>query len=284
MVFGLLEMDDIELSHYKIRQTIVLYLLAALFLHNPIINAAQISSFGHRVFVLQEKMAHKGNPLAQYKLGTFYECGISVKNDVEEAKKWYEKASLKGHKPAANRLIYLQVEQQGYKSSLHSEWLKKIKEEASKKNIHSIIILGQLYHRGLGVKKNYTTAINLLNKAISKGHSEIDYEIEEIQKKIDSNNKKKLSKVVKKQATEEVIVKEQKKLKKKTVQNQPKKNIITTLGNTASKREKQQKKEKRRHYERAMRKQYHEQLILEQLQQWAEDDVNEWSEDITSDE
>ncbi len=275
-------MDDIELSHYKIRQYIILFFFATFFIQNSIVNASEISSFGYRVFVLQEKMALKGNPLAQYKLGTFYECGISVKHDIEEAKKWYEKASLRGHKAAANRLIYLDIKQQGYKSSVHAEWLKAIKKDVSKKNIHSIIILGQLYHRGLGVKQDYTTAINLLNKAISKGHSEIDYEIEEIQKKIDANNKKAQKAAQKKikKSPKKIAAKKQKKLKKKTIKKSSKNNIAT-LNNKAKQKAKE---EKRRRYERAMRKQYHEQLILEQMQHWSEDDVNEWSEDITSDE
>lgn len=138
--------------------------------------------FGYRVFEIQKKFAIKGSRLAQYKLGTFYEFGISVKPNPQEAIVWYKKSASKNSKQAKNRLLYLDIKLNGYKKPKHDNWVAKIKDEASSGNVHSIILLGQLNHYGLGVKKDLTIALSLLREASSRGYAEIDFEIDEILK------------------------------------------------------------------------------------------------------
>lgn len=215
---------------------------------------ADESIFGYRIFEIQKKHALKGSTLAQYKLGTFYEFGISVKPNPQEAIVWYKKAADKHNKPAANRLMYLDIKLNGYKSS-HTEWLNKIKDETQKNNIHSTIVLGQLNHYGLGVKKNLPVAFKLLRKASVNGHTEIDFEIDAIQKQIAAS-----------------------KLKVKV--SQPKIKIAKTKSKSKLKPKsklKQNELIKRKKYEKAMHKLYQNQLILQQQQEWSEG--VEWAEE-----
>jgi len=190
----------------KTRQFFILFFLGSFISQVYIANAAETAPFGQRVFAMQKKLAEKGNPLAQYKLGTFYECGISVKPNMEEALKWYKKASAKGHKSAANRMVFIEIKTQGYREADHAEWLQRIKNEAASGNMHSIILLGQLYHRGLGVKQDYAKAMKLLSKAITKGHSEIDDEIDDLQKKLNKQRRRGVAYKKPKQTAEKIAL------------------------------------------------------------------------------
>ena len=242
------------------KQWIALFFLICLLLQSPIIKADE-NSFGHRVFVMQEKQANKGNTLAQFKLGTFYEFGISVKPDAEKARMWYEKAARKKNKAAVDRLVYLDIKQRGYNESLHSKWLSKVSTNAKNGNANALIILGQLHHHGLGVNKDLKKAAQLLNHASSLSHTEVDREIEDIKRKIASKDKK---------MTEKKSQKEIKKVDKKKAK--PAK--VTPKKAKVNKSEKNKEKKailKRKKYEETMRKLRQEELILQQQQDWTEE-------------
>lgn len=269
------------MSAFKTIQWVALFLIS-LFLF-PIMTSANEGDFGYRVFKLQKKQAIKGSTFAQYKLGTFYEFGISVKPNSSEAKVWYEKAAKKNNKPAANRLIYLEVKKLGYNKSKHLSWVNKIIDESKKANVHSTIILGQLYHNGIAVNKDLDKAIKLLRKASSRGHTEVDNEIAQINKKLQKNNppeepvetaevkEKEINDSVKKQPKKESIE------AKATVQKvaPKKKNNAKKKKSKSEKDRRQSEEDRRRRYEKAMRKQYREALILQSQQDWSEEDDEE---------
>lgn len=58
----------------------------------------------HKAFEYCRKAAEKGNAMAQYNLGFFYETGKGVECDWNEAMKWYRKAAAKGNRTAINKL------------------------------------------------------------------------------------------------------------------------------------------------------------------------------------
>ncbi len=242
------------------------------------VTTADENAFGYRIFEIQKKHAIKGSTLAQYKLGTFYEFGISVKPNPEEAKVWYEKAAKKRNKPAADRLIYLELKQRGFRPE-DSAWINKIKEEARKGNVHSTIILGQLHHYGIAVRKDLKRAVKLLRKASSRGHTEVDDEVSAIEKQLNKNKPK--EKPVKEQQAESVQKKSAEKSSPpkaepvKKAPPKPKKKKSTKKSATVESTIKEE--ERRRKYEKAMRKQYHEALILQQQQEWSEGE--EWSDE-----
>lgn len=57
--------------------------------------------------------AENGHVEAMYRLGECYEQGIGTDVNLEAAKKWYDAACSKGHRMAAQKLVMVQVMQQG---------------------------------------------------------------------------------------------------------------------------------------------------------------------------
>lgn len=57
--------------------------------------------------------AENGHVEAMFRLGEIYERGIGTEVNLEAAKKWYDAACSKGHRMAAQRLVMVQVMQQG---------------------------------------------------------------------------------------------------------------------------------------------------------------------------
>lgn len=57
--------------------------------------------------------AENGHVEAMYRLGEIYEEGKGVPVNLDAAAKWYDAACSKGHRMAAQRLVMLQVKQQG---------------------------------------------------------------------------------------------------------------------------------------------------------------------------
>lgn len=261
------------MSKLVFKTWISVFILISCFVNLSAANADE-NTFGYRIFEIQKKHALKGSTLAQYKLGTFYEFGISVKSNPQEASTWYKKAAKKNNKPAANRLRYLDIKINGYQQSTHSQWVEKIKGEAQRGNVHSIIILGQLNHYGLGVKKDLKKALALLRKASANGHTEIDFEIDLILKQTE-----------KKAATQSappsapvVTLAPKAEPKKKTTPKKQSKPVTKTKKHRKNNKTKAEKELiKRRKYEKAMRMQYREQLLLEQQQQWSEGE--DWSDE-----
>lgn len=235
-----------------------MFILIFLLFQNTSLKADE-SSFGYRIFVMQEKQANRGNALAQFKLGTFYEFGISVKPDTEKAKMWYEKAVKKKNNAATNRLIYLDIKQNGYEAPLHAGWLTNVQSKAKNSNANALIILGQLHQHGLGVNKDLKKALGFLEHASSLGHTELYKEIAAINKQLNPDS----NKLIKKKAE---IAKKDK--KPKPVKAPPKKKAV--------KKAKVKKSDtailKRKKYEETMRKLYLENLILQEQQEWTEEE------------
>ena len=55
-------------------------------------------------FTYAERAAKNGLPTAEFAMGYFYEVGIHVRSDLNEAKTWYEKAAEHGYAEAAARI------------------------------------------------------------------------------------------------------------------------------------------------------------------------------------
>ena len=249
---------------FKIRTYFILFVCACSLLQISSVIAEDLGRFGGRIFNFQKKMALKGNMLAQYKLGALYEFGIAVKPNVNEAKVWYEKAAKQGYKVAANRLTYLDVKQNGYNQSKHGAWFKNIKSEAKALEPNALILLGQMHRYGIVVKKDLKKALVMLEKASSQGHTEVDFEVEEIIAELDASN-------AKKEQPKVVEVKKPKK-EKKSIPKTVKKTVAKSVRKKAAaeKKKKDDKQAKRQKYEEMMRKLYKEQLILQQQQEWSE--------------
>lgn len=55
-------------------------------------------------FTYAQRAAQSGLPTAEFALGYFYEVGIHVPVDIQEARRWYAKAAASGNKDAAGRI------------------------------------------------------------------------------------------------------------------------------------------------------------------------------------
>ncbi len=253
-----------------------------LFLFQSIsVNAAEADVFGSRIFKFQKKFAMKGNTLAEYKLGTFYEFGVSVEPNTEQAVIWYKKSAKKKHVPAINRLTYLEIRKSGYIESKYGDWFKKLKAQVETGESNSRIVLGQMYRYGIKVNKDLEKAVELLEQASSLGHTEVDLEIDSIKQEIAKSKKAIVTKKKssKKSARKKVSKKKVSKKKTTSKKTASKKSIKKKEETSASKKikakqvkntDKKSKEEKRRKYEAALRKIHQESLILNEQQEWAE--------------
>lgn len=241
------------MKNSKLKQCLSIVILALIFLHIGVARSST-GTFGERVFQLQKKQAERGNTLAQYKLGTFFEYGISVEANNDVAASWYKKAADKKYLPAVNRLTYLDIKKGGYDEFKHMAWLQNVKSDAESNKVYAIILLGQMHHQGIAVKKDLNKAINLLSNASSKGHTEVDAEIDQINLKIlKINNKKAADKKQKLPAKSVKKVKSKKIVKKKK-----------------SKKKKDNSEARKQRYEEAMKKLKQENQLLDQQQDWSE--------------
>lgn len=146
--------------------------------------AKDYTKYSSTVVEFQRKLATGGNAIAQYKLGTMYESGQGVKKDIKEAESWYKQSAAKGHKPAQNRLTYLEIKKSGFDNTKHKPWLASVKSDADALDGDAIILMALMYRDGIGLKKDLKQSRRLLKKASSMGLSEVDGMIEEVEAEI----------------------------------------------------------------------------------------------------
>lgn len=110
------------------------------------------------------KAAEQGGPLYSYRLANIYYEGKDVPQNIAEAMKWYRKAAEQGSLYAQNKL-------RDYKE------MEQLREEAEVGFIEAQFKLGDIYERGIGVRKNYAEAVKWYRKAAEQGHSEAQYKL-----------------------------------------------------------------------------------------------------------
>lgn len=240
---------------------VVLFVICVLVGVPGISTAVDLGSFGDRIFQFQKKLAQNGNKLAQYKLGTLYEFGVSVEPNMEAAREWYHKAASQDYEPAVNRLTYLDVKQNGFDEDKHGEWMKRVFQRVDENEADALILLGQMNRHGIVVDKNLNLAVGLLQRASSLGHTEVDSQIDELKREILDKKAAKKARKVKKAQKPKVA-------KKKSRPATTKKVSKKSSSNNA--RKKAEREAKRQRYQEAMRKFYKETLLLQQQQEWAE--------------
>lgn len=116
------------------------------------------------VYRFQKQMAKRGNPASQFKLGLMYETGSGIDASLVKAITWYKKSADQQHKPAINRLTYMEIKRTGFKKR-HQPWLAELKNDAKFNEGEALFLLGQMYAEGTGVDKNLNQALTLLRKA-----------------------------------------------------------------------------------------------------------------------
>ena len=128
------------------------------------------------LFDFQMKLAKKGNAEAEFKIGEMYESGFGTKKDMEEARKWIEKAAAQGHEAANMKLTYWDVEKNGVTENNKAD-IEDIKTRAANGDPQAQYYLGKMHAYGVGVKKDPNKALEWLNKAALVGVLEAEREI-----------------------------------------------------------------------------------------------------------
>ena len=143
--------------------------------------ADNISVSSSGVLKFQQKLAEKGNVQSQFKLATMYELGVGTSQNLDKAREWYQKAFVGGVKEAEDRLTYLDIKQNGYSHKSHGLWATKIKKNAAGGDQHALMLLGQMYSNGIGVKKDLKMAIKQLSKVDEMETPMVVHELERVE-------------------------------------------------------------------------------------------------------
>ncbi len=113
--------------------------------------------------------AEKGDAQAQLNMGIAYARGNGVKQDMQEAIKWWKKSAEQGKPHAAFNVAYAYFRGDGVECNFNEciKWLNKAGDldEAQ-------FLLCFCYANGYGVERNYKIAVELLKKLVKRGNDE----------------------------------------------------------------------------------------------------------------
>ncbi|HLD13502.1 MAG TPA: SEL1-like repeat protein [Burkholderiales bacterium] len=88
----------------RLRHTRYFILLPLLLLLAPAVPAAEGDDPYVKLFKVQQGMAAKGDPLAEYYLGEMYESGLGTPVDLDQALSWYKRSAAKGNALAKKKI------------------------------------------------------------------------------------------------------------------------------------------------------------------------------------
>jgi localization factor PodJL len=121
---------------------------------------------------------------AIFRLGTLYEKGLSVKKDVDIARRYYLQAAERGNAKAMHNLAVLDADGGGkganYKNA--SQWFRKA---ADRGVADSQFNLGILYARGIGVEQNLAESFKWFSLAAAQGDADSGRKRDDIAKRLD---------------------------------------------------------------------------------------------------
>src|SRR5690606_11373388 len=112
--------------------------------------------------------AEKGDPEAQFELGTRYYKGYSVNIDYEKSAYWTEKSAEQGVHDAQYAIGMYYSKGTGVSKDLKKAmyWYEK---SALQENKYAEYQLGYIYENGIGVEVDYVKAANWYEKSAIKG-------------------------------------------------------------------------------------------------------------------
>lgn len=95
----------------RLRHTRYFILLPLWLMLAPAVPAAEGDDPYVKLFKVQQGMAEKGDPLAEFYLGEMYQEGLGTKADLEQALVWYKRSAAKGNALAKKRIADIEREQ-----------------------------------------------------------------------------------------------------------------------------------------------------------------------------
>jgi hypothetical protein len=154
------------------------------------LSAADSLAAADTVFRFQSKMAQRGHVASQYALAYMYESGQGTDKDLALATEWYRQAAQQGFVPAQDRLVYIEILNNGFQRQQQQAWLLKLKQTADDYNHQhqgeSAFLLAQLYAEGLAVNKSLTMALKYFHLAEAANVIGSDSEIRRVEAELDA--------------------------------------------------------------------------------------------------
>jgi TPR repeat protein len=120
--------------------------------------------------------AEKGDPDAQYQLGTMYAGGQGATNDFVAAAKWFRLAADQGLAIAQNNLGGLYFSGRGVPQDFEesAKWYQKA---ASQGFIPAQMFLGWMYSTGKGIEENQKEGLKWYQMAAEQGNKDAQYNV-----------------------------------------------------------------------------------------------------------
>jgi localization factor PodJL len=119
-----------------------------------------------------------------FRIGTLYEKGLSVKKDLDIARRYYGQAADRGNAKAMHNLAVLDADGgnkgANYKSA--SQWFRKA---ADRGVADSQFNLGILYARGIGVEQNLAESFKWFSLAAAQGDTDAGHKRDDVAKRLD---------------------------------------------------------------------------------------------------
>lgn len=117
-----------------------------------------------------ERAAEGGYASAYYNLGLLYQEGVGVEKNSATALDWFRKAAERGHAPAQNNYgVLLQQGVRGQQDMAAAlEWFRKAADQGY---ASAQANLGSAYYAGQGVTRDYAQALTWFRKAADAGHA-----------------------------------------------------------------------------------------------------------------
>lgn len=170
--------------------TLSLLLVMSLYGAGSSLNAADSLAAADSIFRFQSTMAERGHVASQYALAYMYESGQGTDKDLDKATHWYRQAAQQNYLPAKDRLVYIDILNNGYQPQLQQQWLLTLKQTADdydhKHQGESAFLLAQLYAAGLGVNKSLSMAIRYLHLANADNVIGSDSEIRRVEAELEA--------------------------------------------------------------------------------------------------
>ena len=119
-----------------------------------------------KAFEFYQRAAKKGEAEAAYSLGRMFKDGEGVAKNNEKALFWYRRAAVLGCERAV-RCVKVCEE----------EWIKDLKAKALQGDVDAQYALGQKFHDGDDVEKNYEEALKWYRMAAEDGYADAQYSL-----------------------------------------------------------------------------------------------------------
>ena len=121
-------------------------------------------------------LAERGEPEAQFNLGTLYEKGLGVTKSYDEAFKWYSLAAAQGEAQAEYRLGEMYAHGAGKPQNYGeaSLWFTRAAEQGDP---DAETALAALYDEGEGTERNYQEAARYYRMAAEQENAQAQYRL-----------------------------------------------------------------------------------------------------------